>query len=139
MPEITFRLQHLNLPARDPPGLARWYATTFGLQADDNKARGPGALIAFQPGEPINRAPELHVGFLVPSLAELKQWADRLGATSGRGPNSPPSRFAIRKETAWRSTARANERSILLGCEAVEESVAARAAQVVLATPARLV
>lgn len=86
MPEITFRLQHLNLPARDPQGLARWYATTFGLQADDNKARGPGALIAFQPGEPINRAPELHVGFLVPSLSELKQWADRLGGSLRKGP-----------------------------------------------------
>lgn len=86
MPEITFRLQHLNLPARDPQGLARWYATTFGLQADDNKARGPGALIAFQPGEPINRAPELHVGFLVPSLSELKQWADRLGGNLRNGP-----------------------------------------------------
>ena len=86
MPEITFRLQHLNLPARDPQGLARWYATTFGLQADDNKARGPCALIAFQPGEPINRAPELHVGFLVPSLAELKQWADRLGGNLRKGP-----------------------------------------------------
>lgn len=86
MPEITFRLPHLNLPARDPQGLARWYATTFGLQADDNKARGPGALIAFQPGEPINRAPELHVGFLVPSLSELKQWADRLGGNLRKGP-----------------------------------------------------
>ena len=71
MAEINFRLQHLNMPARDPQGLARWYANTFGLQADDNKARGPGVLIAFQPGEPINRAPDLHAGFLVPSMAEL--------------------------------------------------------------------
>ena len=86
MPEITFRLQHLNLPARDPPGLARWYATTFGLQADDNKARGPGALIALQPGEPINRAPELHVGFLVPSLGDIKHWADGLGGNLRKGP-----------------------------------------------------
>ena len=86
MPVISFQLQHLNLPARDPQGLARWYATTFGLQADDNKARGPGVLLAFQPGEPINRAPELHVGFLVPSLAELKHWAGRLGGTPKQGP-----------------------------------------------------
>jgi hypothetical protein len=34
MPEINFQLQHLNLPARDPHGLARWYARTFDLQAD---------------------------------------------------------------------------------------------------------
>jgi catechol-2,3-dioxygenase len=85
MAEIGFRLQHLNMPARDPEGLARWYANTFGLQADDNKARGPGVLIAFQSGEPINRAPELHAGFLVPSLAELNQWADRLGGTLKTG------------------------------------------------------
>jgi hypothetical protein len=63
MSEIDLQLQHLNLPARDPQGLARWYATTFGLQADDNRARGRGVLIAFQPGEPINRAPDLHVGW----------------------------------------------------------------------------
>jgi hypothetical protein len=50
MAEISFRLQHLNMPARDPQGLARWYANTLGLQADDNKVRGSGVLIAFQPG-----------------------------------------------------------------------------------------
>ena len=81
MADIKFQLQHLNLPARDPEGLARWYATTFELQADGNKAVGPGVLIAFQSGEPVNRAPELHAGFLVPSDAELNQWADRLGGT----------------------------------------------------------
>ena len=86
MPEIGFQLQHLNLPARDPQGLARWYATTFGLQADDNKVRGPGVLLAFQLGEPLNRAPEVHAGFLVPSLAELRQWADRLGGSLKQGP-----------------------------------------------------
>ena len=85
MPDINFQLQHLNLPARDPQGLARWYATTFGLQADDNKARGPSVLIAFQPGEPVNRAPELHAGFLVASLVDLNQWAGRLGGTLKKG------------------------------------------------------
>lgn len=30
----SFQLDHLNVPARDPEGLARWYAQTFGLQAD---------------------------------------------------------------------------------------------------------
>ena len=37
-------------------------------------------LIAFQAGEPVNRAPELHAGFRVPSMAALTQWADRFGA-----------------------------------------------------------
>ena len=85
MSEISFRLQHLNMPARDPEGLARWYANTFGLQADGNKVRGPGVLIAFQAGEPVNRAPELHAGFLVPTKTELTQWADRLGGTVKTG------------------------------------------------------
>lgn len=85
MPDINFRLQHLNLPARDPQGLARWYATTFGLQADDNKARSAGVLIAFQPGEPVNRAPDLHFGLMVPSLAELNRWCEKLGGTLKKG------------------------------------------------------
>ena len=66
--------------------MARWYANTFGLQADDNKARGPGVLLAFQRGEPINRAPDLHAGFLVASLTELEEWAGRLGGTPKKGP-----------------------------------------------------
>jgi catechol 2,3-dioxygenase-like lactoylglutathione lyase family enzyme len=85
MSEASFRLQHPNMPARDPEGLARWYASTFDLQADGNRVRGPGVLIAFQPGEPVNRAPELHIGFLVPSLAELTQRADRLGGALKTG------------------------------------------------------
>jgi len=27
-----FLLNHLNIPARDPEGLVRWYAQTFGLK-----------------------------------------------------------------------------------------------------------
>ncbi len=86
MPERSLQLQHLNLPARDPEGLARWYADTFGLQADAHRARGAGVLIAFQQGEPIGRAPELHVGFLVPSVAELQRWAEQLGGEIRKGP-----------------------------------------------------
>lgn len=78
-------LQHLNLPARDPQALARWYATTFGLQADDNKVRGPGVLLAFQLGDPVNRAPDVHAGFLVASRAELDRWAGKLNGTVKAG------------------------------------------------------
>ena len=85
MSAVSFRLQHLNMPARDPEGLARWYASTFDLRADGNTVRGPGVLLAFQPGEPVNRAPELHTGFLVPSLAELTRSADRLGGVLKTG------------------------------------------------------
>jgi catechol-2,3-dioxygenase len=80
MPEANFQFDHLNLPARDPEGLASWYAQTFGLTADAHRVRGPGVLIAFQIGEPIKRAPELHVGFRVPSMAVLTEWASKFGA-----------------------------------------------------------
>jgi catechol 2,3-dioxygenase-like lactoylglutathione lyase family enzyme len=85
MSTSPFQLDHLNMPARDPEGLARWYAQTFGLQADGHRVRGPGVLIAFQAGEPVDRAPELHVGFRVPSMTVLKEWADRLGAPVTNG------------------------------------------------------
>jgi catechol 2,3-dioxygenase-like lactoylglutathione lyase family enzyme len=80
MPEATLRLDHLNMPARDPESLARWYAQTFGLQANAHVVRGPGVLIAFVRGEPVNRAPELHIGLRVPSLAALKEWAKKFGS-----------------------------------------------------------
>ena len=79
MPEIDLRLEHMNMPARDPVGLARWYAQTFGLQADEHRVRGPAVLLVFQRGEPVNRD-ELHIGMRVPSREALDQWAQKLGA-----------------------------------------------------------
>ncbi len=76
----SLSLDHLNLPARDPEGLAQWYARTFGLTADAHRVRGESVLIAFQSGEPIDRSPELHVGLRVPSLADLAKWAEKFGA-----------------------------------------------------------
>lgn len=67
-------------PGERRGGLARWYAQIFGLQADEHRVRGPGVLIAFQSGEPVERAPELHVGFRVPSMAMLTEWATKFGA-----------------------------------------------------------
>jgi catechol 2,3-dioxygenase-like lactoylglutathione lyase family enzyme len=80
MSAATFQLDHMNIPARDPEGLAAWYASTFGLQADAHRVRGPGLLLVFQIGEPVNRAPELHMGFRVPSLAVLNEWAGKFDA-----------------------------------------------------------
>ncbi len=80
-----FQLNHLNIPARDPEGLVRWYVQTFGLRAEGNKARGPGVLLVFKPGEPVKRAPELHAGFQVPSNARLAEWAGKFGATITKG------------------------------------------------------
>lgn len=50
MAEPALSLQHLNVPARDPHGLAKWYADTFGLRADEHRVRGDGALIVFEKG-----------------------------------------------------------------------------------------
>ncbi|MGH8731721.1 MAG: VOC family protein [Burkholderiales bacterium] len=80
-----FQLDHLNMPARDPEGLARWYAQTFGLQADRHRVRGPGVLIAFQPGEPVKRAPELHIGFRVQAMQVLSDWAVKFGKPIKKG------------------------------------------------------
>jgi catechol-2,3-dioxygenase len=77
MPDTTMLLDHLNMPARDPEGLARWYGETFDLQVKDRAARGPGVLLVFVKGDPVNRAPELHIGLHVPSMAALKDWAKK--------------------------------------------------------------
>ena len=80
-----FQLDHLNMPARDPEGLARWYAQTFGLKADGHRVRGPGVLIAFQAGEPVKRAPELHLGFRVSNMQLLTEWAEKFGVPVSTG------------------------------------------------------
>ena len=81
-----FQLEHLNIPAKDPIGLAQWYAETFGLKAEKHLVRGPGVLIAFQEGEPVDRAPELHMGFRVPSIDALNEWARKFDAETAAGP-----------------------------------------------------
>jgi len=80
-----FKLEHLNIPANDPVGLAQWYAKTFGLKAEKHLARGPGVLIAFQQGEPLGRD-DLHMGFRVESIAALNEWARKFNAEPKAGP-----------------------------------------------------
>src|SRR5688572_6469701 len=70
---VELQLNHMNIPARDPEGLVRWYVEHLGLRAEGNKARGPGVLLVFQAGEPVNRAPELHLGFQVPDNRKLAE------------------------------------------------------------------
>jgi catechol-2,3-dioxygenase len=80
MLDASLRLDHVNMPARDPETLAGWYAKTFDLQSEGRRVSGPGLLIVFVPGEPVKRAPELHLGFRVPSQSALDHWASRFGA-----------------------------------------------------------
>lgn len=73
------RLAHVNLPAREPEALARWYAETFGLEQRGAFALGPGTLLAFERGEPIGARGNTHVGFELTSRADVEAWARRLG------------------------------------------------------------
>ena len=74
------RLAHVNLAARDPEALARWYAETFGLEARGAFAYGPAGLLAFEPGSPLAGHANLHVGFEVPTKELVATW----GATFRR-------------------------------------------------------
>lgn len=74
------RLAHVNLPARDPEALARWYASTFAMEARGPFVVGPGTLLAFEPGEPALGHGNVHVGFEVRSREEVGIWAERFAS-----------------------------------------------------------
>jgi catechol-2,3-dioxygenase len=69
------KLEHINLPARDPIELAKWYADTFALETDQHRAVGADALIVFVPGEPLGKRTDAHFGFRVDSSIALNKWA----------------------------------------------------------------
>ena len=76
----TLRLSHLNLPARDPVGLARWYAEALGFERRDAFVYAHGTLIVFEPGEPLGERGNTHFGFEVATREEVEEWARRFGA-----------------------------------------------------------
>jgi 2-hydroxychromene-2-carboxylate isomerase len=73
------RLAHVNLPARDPASLARWYADSFGFEARGTFAWGPAGLLAFEKGEPLGAHDNFHVGFEVATREQVAMWARRFG------------------------------------------------------------
>ncbi len=73
-------LRHVNLPARDPEGLARWYADRLGLEARGTHVVGPLALLVFEPGEPMDPGANAHFGFRVETREEVDDWARRFDA-----------------------------------------------------------
>ena len=85
MDEIGLTLDHVQMPARDPEGLAAWYAKTFGLRAQKNRVYGSDFLIVFQPGTPVERSPELHFGLNVGNMKTLAAWAEKLGSPLSSG------------------------------------------------------
>ena len=62
-----FRLEHINIPSKNPMDLAKWYSSTFGLLADNHIARGEGILMVFQEGTPIQSPDTFHRVFLLPT------------------------------------------------------------------------
>jgi catechol-2,3-dioxygenase len=84
----------VNLPARDPEALARWYAATFGLEARGAFAYGPAGLLAFERGEPLRAHANFHVGFEVPSRGEVDAWARRFGSAVDEEPGYAATRVS---------------------------------------------
>lgn len=72
------RLDHINLPARRPEWLAEWYADTFGFRAQDGFVIGPGTLIVFEQGEPLDYRGNSHFGFRCASRDQVAAWAQKL-------------------------------------------------------------
>jgi catechol 2,3-dioxygenase-like lactoylglutathione lyase family enzyme len=70
-------LNHLNLPARDPVALRRWYVDTLGFRANGPFLWSAGTLLVFARGEPLPGG-DFHLGFRVGSLADLEGWVARL-------------------------------------------------------------
>lgn len=75
-PEI--QLDHINLPARRPEWLAEWYADNFGFNARNGFVFGPGTLIVFEPGEPLDYQGSAHFGFRCSSRQRVVNWAQKL-------------------------------------------------------------
>lgn len=78
-PEI--RLDHINLPAARPEWLADWYAELFGFRSKEGFVIGPGTLIVFEPGTPLDYGDNPHFGFRCTSREKVVYWAERLEAT----------------------------------------------------------
>src|SRR5574338_530898 len=76
---MPVRLAHVNLPARDPVALARWYAERFDLEQDGAFAFGPCTLLVFEPGAAAASSRAGHFGFEVDSREEVARFAERFG------------------------------------------------------------
>jgi catechol 2,3-dioxygenase-like lactoylglutathione lyase family enzyme len=70
-------LNHVNLPARDPKALARWYVSKLGFVANGRFLWSAGTLLVFVEGTPI-RSRRLHLGFRTRSVRVLERWAKAL-------------------------------------------------------------
>ncbi|MFT5209651.1 MAG: catechol-2,3-dioxygenase [Flavobacterium sp.] len=75
------RLDHINLLATNPEWLADWYAENFGFQAKDGFVFGPGTLLVFEKGEPLDYKGNVHFGFRCGERDSVVSWADKFSAS----------------------------------------------------------
>ncbi len=75
------RLDHINLPAARPEWLADWYAEMFGFRSEGGFVIGPGTLIVFEQGTPIDYGDNAHFGFRCTDREKVLLWAEKLAAT----------------------------------------------------------
>src|SRR5687767_8352347 len=73
----ALRLNHLNLPARDPGALRAWYGKNLGFRAHGPFLWSGDSLLVFEEGRPIG-SDSTHFGFRVESAAALKAWVEHL-------------------------------------------------------------
>jgi catechol 2,3-dioxygenase-like lactoylglutathione lyase family enzyme len=74
------RISHINLPARDPVALARWYESNLGFSRRGSFVYAAGTLIVFELGQPLGAESDAHFGFEVDTQQEVRDWAKRFGS-----------------------------------------------------------
>lgn len=79
-------VNHVNLRARDPEALGRWYEAVLGFQRRGPFLWSAGTLLVFSRGDPFPSG-DLHIGCRLASRADLDGWVARLRA---RGVAVPP-------------------------------------------------
>jgi len=79
-------LNHLNLRARDPKALARWYADVLGFRANGPFLWSAGTLLVLSKGDPFPSG-SFHFGFRAATREELDAW---VASIAGKGVTVPP-------------------------------------------------
>lgn len=78
-------LNHLNLPAKEPAKLARWYVEKLEFRSDGRFLWSGGTLLVFIEGDPAD-SDTVHFGFRVSTMEDLHSWIRTLrdrGVTVG--------------------------------------------------------
>jgi len=70
-------LNHLNLPARDPAALRRFYVDHLGFEEHGRFLWSGGTLLVFVDGSPLG-SDSTHFGFRVESVEVLRAWVAEL-------------------------------------------------------------